>query len=70
MVQLFYSDLEAAMPISALPRERCIKSVSFGTTTTIAFGKGESPDLSCPNARNAHIQALMRNAQEIVNMFR
>jgi hypothetical protein len=70
LVQRFYSDLEAAKPLANLPRERCMKSASFGTTTIIQFGGEETPDLSCPNARNPHTQALMRDIQEIEGFFR
>jgi hypothetical protein len=70
LVRRFYSDLEAAGPLSALPVEHCPKSVSFGTRTTVESGGEETPDLSCPNPRNVHAQALMRDANEIVNIFR
>ena len=70
LVQRFYSDLEAAKPLSGLPRERCMKSASFGTTTIIQFDGEETPDLSCPNARDPHTQALMRDVDEIEGFFR
>ena len=69
LVQRFYSDLESAKPIASLPRERCMKSASFGATTIIQFGGEETPDLSCPNARNAHTRALMRDVEEIRGFF-
>lgn len=70
LVQRFYSDLEAAQPLSALPGEHCLKSKSFGSTTIIQLGSEKTPDLSCPNAPNVHIQALLRDSNEIVNLFR
>lgn len=69
LVQRFYSDLQSARPLAGLPRERCIKSASFGTTTVIQFSGEETPDLSCPNARNAHTQALLRDVEEIRGFF-
>jgi len=69
LVRQFYSDLEAATPLSALHGKACPKSVSFGTVTTIEFGGEKSPDLSCPNAQNTHIQTLMGDTDKIVEMF-
>lgn len=39
--------LRAAGPLDALPPDRCMKSASFGSTTTIAYRGLVSPDLSC-----------------------
>ena len=69
LAQRFYSDLEAAKPLASLPRERCMKSASFGTTTIIQFGGEETPDLSCPSAQNSHLRALMRDVEEIRGFF-
>ncbi|HEY7337001.1 MAG TPA: hypothetical protein VH639_19060 [Bryobacteraceae bacterium] len=69
LVQRFYSDLEAAKPLSGLPKERCMKSASFGTTTIVQFGGEETPDLSCPTAQNPHTKALMRDVDEISGYF-
>ena len=44
--QLF-ADLDAASPLSALPGSGCVKSVSFGTSTTIVYGGQTTPDVSC-----------------------
>jgi hypothetical protein len=42
------SDVAAAGPLSQMPMAvGCVKSASFGTTTTIAMGGETSPDLSC-----------------------
>jgi hypothetical protein len=70
LLQRFYADLEAAQPLSALPAERCAKSVSFGTRTTVELGSERTPDISCPNARNPNTKALMRDVGEIVQLFR
>ncbi|MGB9236504.1 MAG: hypothetical protein WCC04_19015 [Terriglobales bacterium] len=40
-----FSDVEAAMPLSALPRTHCAKSVSFGTFQHVFFKGEKSPDL-------------------------
>jgi hypothetical protein len=70
LLRRFYADLEAAHPLSALPAERCAKSVSFGTTTIVELGSERTPDISCPNARNPNTKALMRDVDEIVQLFR
>ena len=44
----FFSDLRAAMPLSKLPTEPCMKSASFGTSTFIWWQGQRSPDVSCP----------------------
>jgi hypothetical protein len=69
LVRRLYADLEAARPLSGLPYRGCFKSVSFGTKVTIEVGKEVSPDLSCPEEQDAHIQALMRDVDEIVRYF-
>src|ERR1044071_7341163 len=45
LVRRFYTDLEAAKPLSTLPRHPCMKSASFGTTLSIEFSGQTSPDL-------------------------
>ena len=70
LVRRLYSDLDKAGPLSALPTERCFKSVSFGTRMTIEFGAEETPDLSCPNQADSRAQNLQRDANEIVKLFR
>ncbi len=44
----FFKHLAAAMPLSKLSGEPCMKSASFGSTTTIQYKGERSPDLSCP----------------------
>ncbi len=66
LVQRFYSDLEAAQPLSALPHRACFKSVSFGSTLTIEFNGGETPDLSCPVEQDARSQNLARDVRDIL----
>jgi hypothetical protein len=69
LTQRFFLDLEAAKPLSGLPRGRCRKSASFGSSLTIEFGGERTPDLSCPNDCSL-IQNLSRDANEIVALFR
>ncbi len=69
LARRFFSDLEAARPLSALPREHCMKSASFGTTLTIELDDEETPDLSCPSPQNSHIQTLKGDVTEIVKIF-
>jgi|SRR5579863_1314941 hypothetical protein len=69
LVERLYSDLDAAKPLSSLPSQRCAKSASFGTKLTIEFGGQESPDLSCGPGDNAKLQALARDANEIVKLL-
>jgi len=44
----FFTDLSHAMPLSALPVERCMKSASFGTSLYLWWHGSRSPDVSCP----------------------
>ncbi len=69
LVKRFYSDLGEAKPLSLLPKQRCMKSASFGTKLTIEWGAQETPDLSCGAGDNAKLQALIRDANEIVRLF-
>jgi len=64
-VRWLYAKLRAAMPLSALPSRRCMKSVSFGSATTIAYGGETTPDLSCPG--DATTRELARIASVIVD---
>lgn len=70
LVKRLYSDLDAAKPLSALPPQHCVKSASFGSTLTIEYAGNTTPDLSCPSTRGSHVQALARDANDIVKIFR
>ncbi|HEV3085857.1 MAG TPA: hypothetical protein VGX96_01435 [Candidatus Elarobacter sp.] len=50
LVDRFFADLKAAGPLSKLPAAHCMKSVSFGSTTSIGYRGVLSPDLSCPSS--------------------
>ncbi|MBV8844131.1 MAG: hypothetical protein JO307_15090 [Bryobacterales bacterium] len=69
LAQRFFSHLDSAKPLANLPHERCAKSASFGTSLTIEFGGERTPDLSCPDPQDPHIQTLMRDAEEITKIF-
>src|SRR5579863_10512757 len=43
LARRFFSDLNAAKPLSDLPRKGCMKSASFGTTLLIKLGDDTSP---------------------------
>jgi hypothetical protein len=50
LVERFFADLKAAAPLDKLPAAHCMKSASFGSTTSIGYGGKISPDLSCPSS--------------------
>jgi hypothetical protein len=64
-----FADVEAARPLSGLPKTHCMKSVSFGSTRTIEFEGARSPDLSCGDGGNAALRDLIRDVREIVAQF-
>lgn len=63
LVAQFFSDLQAAASEHA-PLAHCMKSVSFGTTTTVVWHAWQSPDLQCPPF-SANLQALVKDVQAI-----
>lgn len=66
LAQRLYSDLDAAWPIKSLPKQHCPKSGSSPTTATIAFDYQTTPDLSCAGGKSPKLDALARDAREIV----
>jgi hypothetical protein len=70
LAERFYSDLETAKPLTSLPVRHCAKSVSFGTTLTVEFAGEKTPDLSCGDGGDSRLQALIRDTNEIVKLFR
>ena len=66
LARRLYADLDAAWPISKLPKPNCAKSASFGTRLLIEFDYQSTPDLSCTDGGNAKLRALARDAEEIV----
>jgi hypothetical protein len=70
LVKSLYSDVNRARPLSSLPAPHCAKSVSFGTRRTLQFGEDRSPDLSCGSGGDPHLEALIRDAGEVIKLFR
>jgi hypothetical protein len=70
LIRRFFDDLTAAGPLSDLPRSHCMKSASFGTTLIIEFDGNTTPDLRCPATDNPHLQALKKDADDIIRVFR
>ena len=60
----FFRHLTDPEPLSDLPVEPCVKSVSFGTTTTVSLGGERSPDISCPS-KNEQAQDLEEDVTAI-----
>jgi hypothetical protein len=64
LVDRLFADLRAAGPLDVLPHRFCMKSASFGTTTTVAYRGKRSPDLSCPGGSAAGY-ALAQDARAL-----
>lgn len=47
--------------VSSLPRGSCLKSASFGTSTTITYNGKTSTDLSCPSAKDTSTYKSLRH---------
>jgi hypothetical protein len=60
----FFADLQAAGDVAKLPDAHCMKSVSFGTSTHVAYRGSVSPDISCPST-SPHVRALEDDVQAI-----
>lgn len=68
-VERFHADLNAAKPLASLPEVHCMKSASFGSTLTVAFGGEQTPDLRCGDGGNVAMRNLIRDANEIIALF-
>jgi hypothetical protein len=68
-VERLFADLAAAKPLTSLPPAHCMKSVSFGSTLTVAFGGEQTPDLSCGDGGNPAMRDLIRDANEIAALL-
>ena len=66
----FMSDLKQLGGVSAIPARHCIKSASFGSRLFIESAGDRSPDLSCPGPSGAGVDALRKDAQEILQAAR
>lgn len=56
LAKKFLHDIQIAGPLNKLPSRGCIKSVGFGTRTTIQYHGQQSPDISCPTN---HLEELL-----------
>jgi hypothetical protein len=66
LVQRFFADLDAAGPLDRLPTARCMKSVSFGSSTRVGYRGKMSPDLACPSSAPA-VRALAVDVSAITS---
>jgi len=60
--------LAEAKPLSSLPAQGCLKSASFGSTLRIEFDDQQTPDLSCGGEHPSKLEALIKDANEIVRL--
>ncbi|MEH1933825.1 MAG: hypothetical protein V7L14_08860 [Nostoc sp.] len=73
LTEKFFRDLKVAEPLSNLSiKQSCVKSVSFGTTTTIRLAGEQSQDISCPgNAKAERLEndvIAIAKALNVVNV--
>jgi hypothetical protein len=61
--QWLFAHLAADRPLDKLPPGECMKSVSFGSSTTIAWNGETTPDVTC--AGDARLQELDRTVGAI-----
>jgi hypothetical protein len=61
LVKRLFADLRAAGPLDRLQTARCMKSMSFGSVTQIAYRGTMSPDVSCGGTSDA-VRALEADA--------
>jgi hypothetical protein len=59
-------DIKSAGVLSALPRKRCIKSASFGSSLFVEWNGDRSPDLSCSPQIDPRAEALQKDARQVV----
>ena len=65
LAEKIFGDVEAARPLSELPKTRCAKSVSFGTSQYVFFKGERSPDLC--GFDNEKIQMLKGDLAKIMS---
>jgi len=68
LAEQIFGDVEAARPLSALPKTHCAKSVSFGTSQYVFFKGERSPDLC--GFDNGKIQTLKGDLAKIMSTAR
>jgi hypothetical protein len=65
-VVAFLADLAAVGDVSTIPTTNCIKSVSFGTTTSLTANGNYSGDLECPLNPSTAQQALINDCEALL----
>lgn len=65
LARQLFADIVRAGSLATLPAGHCMRSASFGTTTTIVYNGETSPDLSCPQSESE--RALAADANAIVD---
>jgi hypothetical protein len=68
LAEKIFGDVEAARPLSALPKTRCAKSVSFGTSQYVFFKGEKSPDLC--GFDNEKVETLKGDLAKIMSTAR
>jgi hypothetical protein len=61
----FLKDLAKVGDVSLIPTQKCAKSVSFGTTTTVTSNGKTSGDLQCLLNPTAASQSLVRDVEAL-----
>jgi hypothetical protein len=65
-----FKALAAGAPLDALESEPCMKSASFGSTTTVTYDGKRSPDLSCPmEGAGAKVGAAVQKVTEALHVL-
>lgn len=62
-----FEDVKSAGPLSALPKPRCFKSVSFGSSLYLEVNGERSPDLNCPASPNSKLAALQKDVRDVID---
>ena len=65
----FLRDLKALAPLTDLPVNHCVKSVSFGSSLFVELDGDRSPDISCAS-QDTRIEELKKQAQELLGAAR
>ena len=63
-------EIKEVGPLDNIPAGHCMKSASFGSRITVEFNGAKSPDLTCPGVSDAHLEALQKDAREVLNAAR
>jgi hypothetical protein len=66
-VSKLFADLAAAGSLASVHFSQCAKSVSFGTTTSLAYGGVTVPDTECGSATDKHASALSQDVTNVEN---